>query len=227
MGWRRTVRRCEPGLTQFRRQCPPTGPRVFPDQLLNEGDVFGGDDSASVLPRGGHALVWQSGKWNASAKRDLSSLHYYYLCAHPPPHRRSVRIRVAGHQQHLCLMGFQHPRGLVAARPPRKTPVREPLLRQPEPLPVIDQDTDRRAAPAAEEKQASRERIRLQFLLAQSAKESMPFLPSTASIATRMRIWGVIWITSAPTTPGSARRDPARWSLSTGYASCRAALLTR
>src|SRR5262249_20244083 len=37
------------------------------------------------------------------------------------------------------------------------------------------------------------------------ANESMPFLPSTASIATRMRICGGIWIIRRhPTTPGSA-----------------------
>src|SRR5271157_3284456 len=59
------------------------------------------------------------------------------------------------------------------------------------------------------------------------ASESMPSLPSTASIATRTRICGVIWITLAPTGLGSARPDPARWFLSTGYASCRAALPTR
>src|SRR5438477_12421855 len=41
------------------------------------------------------------------------------------------------------------------------------------------------------------------------ASESMPFRPSTGSIATRMRICGVIWITPTPTMPGSVRRDPA------------------
>jgi hypothetical protein len=41
----------------------------------------------------------------------------------------------------------------------------------------------------------------------------MPLRPSTASIATRIRICGVIWITAhqfvVPTTLGPARPDPA------------------
>src|SRR5271165_4246815 len=94
-------------------------------------------------------------------------IHLGLLRAHPPPHRRGYRIRVAGGQQHLRLIGLQHPRGLLAARPPHQAPFRQPLLRQPEPLPVIDQDADRRSPPAAKPKQTTRERIRLQFLLAQ------------------------------------------------------------
>ena len=66
-------------------------------------------------------------------------------------------------------MRLQRPRGLLATRPPHKSSLREPLLRQAEPLAVVDQDTDRRAAPAAKENEASRERIRLQFLLTQSS----------------------------------------------------------
>src|SRR5271157_4518272 len=67
-------------------------------------------------------------------------------------------------------MGLQHPRGLLAARPPHKTPFREPLLRQPEALPVIHQNADRGSPPAAKHKQTTRERIRLLFLLAQSGQ---------------------------------------------------------
>src|SRR5271166_4477944 len=103
-------------------------------------------------------------------RRIKLDIHLGLLRAHPPPHRRGYRIRVAGGQQHLRLIGLQHPRGLVSAWPPHKAPFRQPLLRQPEPLPVIDQDADRRPSPAPEHKQTTRERIRLQFLLAQSGK---------------------------------------------------------
>src|SRR5208283_6069721 len=75
--------------------------------------------------------------------------------------------RVPGGQQQLGLVGLQHSHGLVAARPPDKATLRQPFLRQPEPLPVIDQDADRRPPPTAEDKQTTRERIGLQFLLAQ------------------------------------------------------------
>src|SRR5207302_10328567 len=78
-----------------------------------------------------------------------------WLPAHSSPHRRRLRIRVARRQQDLCLIGLEHPRRFIPARPPHKTSPGEPLLRQPEPLPVIDQDPDRFTSPAAEEHQAS------------------------------------------------------------------------
>src|SRR5580700_8032924 len=53
----------------------------------------------------------------------------------------------------------------------------------------------------------------------------MPFLPSIDSIATRMRICGVIWIrTRPPTTPGSALPDPMPKHPLTGFVLCHAAL---
>jgi hypothetical protein len=108
------------------------------------------------------------------------------------PHRRGFYLRVGGRQQQLRLMRLEHARGLFTARPPHESPLRQPLLRQPETLPVIDQDADRSSTPAPEYKQASRERIGLEFVLAQS-RERVDALPAIdRSIATRMRICGVI-----------------------------------
>ncbi len=54
------------------------------------------------------------------------------------------------------------------------------------------------------------------------------FLPSMASIATRIRICGVIWIrTPTPTTHGSAPPDTRRTRSSTGFAVCRDGLPVR
>src|SRR5580658_2980956 len=74
-------------------------------------------------------------------------------------------------------MRLKHPRRLFAARPPHEPPLRQSFLRQPEPLPVIDQDADRSSTPAPEYKQTSRERIGLQFVLAQSG-ERVDALPA-------------------------------------------------
>src|SRR6266496_802677 len=53
----------------------------------------------------------------------------------------------------------------------------------------------------------------------------MPFLPSIDSIATRIRICGVIWIrTQPPTTPGSRLQDPMRKHPLTGFVPCHVAL---
>ncbi len=60
------------------------------------------------------------------------------------------------------------------------------------------------------------------------ARESMPFLPSTASVATRMRSCGVICIrTPAPTAPGSTLPDTKPERSSTGFAACRDGLPVR
>src|SRR5664279_5285761 len=56
---------------------------------------------------------------------------------------------------------------------------------------------------------------------------SITLRPSMTSTATRIRICGAIWITPPPTVPGSVRRDRAPWRLSTGCASCHAALPTQ
>src|SRR5450631_2485713 len=74
-------------------------------------------------------------------------------------------------------MRLEHAGGLFAARPPHESPLRQPFLRQPEPLAVIDQDADRRSTAAPEYKQASREGICLEFVLAQSG-ERVDALPA-------------------------------------------------
>jgi hypothetical protein len=57
------------------------------------------------------------------------------------------------------------------------------------------------------------------------ARESMPFLPSMASTATRMRSCGVIWIrTPTPPTPGSASPDMKPKPPSAGFAASPRAL---
>src|ERR1035437_3565752 len=93
------------------------------------------------------------------------------------PHRRGFCFRVARRQQQLCLMRLEHPGRLFAARPPHESPLRQPFLRQPEPLAVIDQDTDRGPATAPEYKQASREGICPEFVLAQPG-ERLDALPA-------------------------------------------------
>src|SRR5271157_5962001 len=160
------------------------------------------------------------------------SLLIRLLRAHPPPHRRGYRIRVAGGQQHLRLMGLQHPRGLLAARPPHKSPFRQPLLRQPEPLPVIHQNADRGSPSTTKQKQTTRERIGLELLLAQlgqrvDALASIHGLdrhqnPHLRSNLDHRLTWFV-----APITRGPERLDLARPSLSTESASCPAPLPTR
>src|ERR1017187_1596503 len=69
-------------------------------------------------------------------------------------------------------MRLEHPGRLFAARPPH-----ESLLGMPEPLAVIDQDTDRGPATAPEYKQASREGICPEFVLAQPG-ERIDALPA-------------------------------------------------
>src|SRR5450631_2785126 len=74
-------------------------------------------------------------------------------------------------------MRLEHPGGSFAARPPHESPLRQPFLRQPEPLAVIDQDADRGSTAAPKYKQASRERICLKFVLAQPS-ERVDALPA-------------------------------------------------
>src|ERR1017187_4745039 len=63
------------------------------------------------------------------------------------PHWSGFCLRVARRQQQLRLMRLEHTRGLFAARPPHESPLRQPFLRQPKPLAVIDQDADRGPTP--------------------------------------------------------------------------------
>src|SRR6266536_4795675 len=74
-------------------------------------------------------------------------------------------------------MGLQPSSRLLATRPPDKPPFREPLLRQLKPLAVVGENANRRSPPAAEHKQASREGILLELLLAQPGQR-VDALPS-------------------------------------------------
>ena len=113
---------------------------------------------------------------------------------HASPHRRRItRRRIAAHDQPLELMRLKRGRHRGTRRPPPKAPAREPLLREPESLRVVDQNLDRRAPATPEHEQRATERIGLEDLAA-DARPSIPFRKSWASIATRMRICGVICI---------------------------------
>src|SRR5215208_665589 len=111
-------------------------------------------------------------------KNQNASLLLRNLSTYLAPHRGGRSLRVARRQQQLCLVGFQPPGGLVSARPPHELPLRKPLLGQPEPLAVVNQDADRRAAPAAKHKQAAGKGVRLKFLLTQTGErvDALPFL---------------------------------------------------
>src|SRR5438094_4337146 len=105
-----------------------------------------------------------------------------FLCAHPPPHRCRCRLRVTCRQQQLRLMGLQSSSRLLSARPPHKSSLRQPLLRQPETLAVVGENANRRFPPAAEHEQTSREGILLQLLLAQAGQrvDALSFSRSSA-----------------------------------------------
>src|SRR5947209_7015270 len=64
-------------------------------------------------------------------------------------------------------MRFQHARRLLSGRPPLKTALRQTFLCEPKSLAVIDQNADRRSAPAAEHKHATGKWVRLKLLFAQ------------------------------------------------------------
>src|SRR6267143_2078190 len=64
-------------------------------------------------------------------------------------------------------MSLQCSRRLLAIRPPDEAPFRQPFLCEPKSLPVVDQNANRRAAPAPKQKQTTGERIGLEFLFAQ------------------------------------------------------------
>src|SRR5450755_4712683 len=64
-------------------------------------------------------------------------------------------------------MHAQRPCRFLALRPPAKTSFGQALGRQPKSLPVIDQQLDRGCPPAAEHKQATRERIGIELGTAQ------------------------------------------------------------
>ena len=68
-------------------------------------------------------------------------------------------------------------RGFVSCRPPLETAFRQALCRDPEPLAIIGEDSDRFAAAAAEDEQAAGKRIGIEFLAAE-LRQRVDALPS-------------------------------------------------
>jgi hypothetical protein len=80
------------------------------------------------------------------------------------PHRRGFRLRIAGRQQQLRLMCLQRSRRFGACRPPLEPSFGQAFRRQPEPLAIVLQDSDRRSTPRPENEQVTGKRIGVQFL---------------------------------------------------------------
>jgi len=76
-----------------------------------------------------------------------------------PGGHSSGRRRITAAEQNGKLVGLKPLGGCRTLWPPRKPPLREPLLTQPEALTVVDQDLDRFAALIAEDENTSTERI--------------------------------------------------------------------
>jgi hypothetical protein len=64
-------------------------------------------------------------------------------------------------------MGSQYFRRFVSRRPPSEPTFRETLGCDPEPLPIVCEDSDRFAAAAAKDEQAAAKRIGIEFLAAE------------------------------------------------------------
>src|SRR5664280_1823234 len=138
---------------------------MLPNELSQESDLVAIDRLPAVAPRLRFRHNRSMPEMKAERKAFVSAVSTDFS-----PHRRGFCFRIARRQQQLCLMRLEHAGGLFAARPPHESPLRQPFLRQPEPLAVIDQDADRGSTPAPEYKQASREGICLEFVLAQSGE---------------------------------------------------------
>src|SRR5437016_2723225 len=145
---------------------------MLPNELSQESDLVAIDRLPAVAPRFRFRHNRSMPEMKAERKAFVSAVSTDF-----PPHRRGFCFRIARRQQQLCLMRLEHAGGLFAARPPHESPLRQPFLRQPEPLAVIDQDADRGSTTAPEYKQASREGICLEFVLAQSG-ERVDALPA-------------------------------------------------
>src|SRR6266542_891045 len=123
--------------------------------------------SSAVITRPRYFHSAAMGRSLTEAKPERKCLAQFFLRTHSAPDRCRCCLRVARRQQQLRLMGLQSSSRLLPTRPPDKPPFRQPLLRQPEPLAVVGENANRRAPPAAEHKQTSREGILLELLLAQ------------------------------------------------------------
>src|SRR5664280_41489 len=123
---------------------------MLPNELSQESDLVAIDRLPAVAPRLRFRHNRSMPEMKAERKAFVSAVSTDFS-----PHRRGLCFRIARRQQQLCLMRLEHAGGLFAARPPQESHLRQPLLRQPEPLAVIDQDADRGSTPAPEYKQAS------------------------------------------------------------------------
>src|ERR1019366_1892543 len=142
---------------------------MLPNELSQESDLVAIDRLPAVAPRFRFRHNRRMPEMKAERKAFVSAF-VSAVSTDFSPHRRSFCFRIARRQQQLCLMRLEHAGGLFAARPPHESPLRQPFLRQPEPLAVIDQDADRGPTPTPKYKQASGEGICLEFVLAQPGK---------------------------------------------------------
>src|SRR6266542_4560278 len=110
--------------------------------------------SSVVITRPRYFHSAAMGRSPTEANPERKCLAQFFSRTHPAPDRCRCRLRVARRQQQLRLMGLQSSSRLLSTRPPHKPPLREPLLRQPEPLAVVGENANRGSPPAAEHKQA-------------------------------------------------------------------------
>jgi hypothetical protein len=81
-----------------------------------------------------------------------------------PPYRCGFGLRIPGGEQQLRLMRSQCFRRFVSRRPPSEAAFGQTFGRDPKPLSVISEDSDRLAATAAEDEKAAGKRIGCEFL---------------------------------------------------------------
>src|SRR5277367_883875 len=105
---------------------------MLPDELSQECDLLAVDGLPAVAPRFRFRHNRSMPEINAERKLFVAAISTYFS-----PHWRGFYFRVSGSQQQLRLMRLEHARGFFTARPPHESPLRQPFLRQPEPLPVI------------------------------------------------------------------------------------------
>src|SRR5207245_2472489 len=95
---------------------------------------------------------------------------------HAAPHRRRIRGgRIPTHDQPLQLMRFEGGGCRPTRGPPAKAPTREPLLRQPKALRVVDQTLNRGPASIPKHEQRPAEGISVEDLAADAGQPVNPF----------------------------------------------------
>ena len=148
--------------------------------------------AVTIRPRYLHSTTAICPVWQKSKPERKADGGGDFLCAHAPPYRRGFGFRIAGRQQQLRLMRAQCSARFRACRPPFETALRQALCGHPKPLAVIGQDPDRLPLRLRKMNRQPENGSEFSFSRHSCARESMPFLPSMASIATRMRSCGVI-----------------------------------